>query len=142
VIFGPAHLAVLAIVTVCAVALPWLLRRRPALRVPARVSLALVLLGLTALYLVSVSRMGPLSVWNVLPLHLCDFLILVALFALATLDPTAGELLYFWGGTGTLLATVTPDLVFGWPDWRFVVYFGLIVVVGSVIWTMSSSAPA
>ena len=136
VLFGPAHLAVLAAVATAAAGLPWLLRRRPALRAPARALLALVLAGLTGLYVVSLSRLGPLSIWDVMPLHLCDFLILVALFAVATLNQTACELLYFWGGTGTLLATITPDLVFGWPDWRFVVYFGLhgaVVVTASCV---------
>jgi len=136
VLFGPAHLAVLAAVAAAAAGLPWLLRRRRALRGPARACLALVLVGLTGLYLVSVSRLGPLSIWDVMPLHLCDFLILVALFAVATLNETACELLYFWGGTGTLLATITPDLVFGWPDWRFLVYFGLhgaVVVTASCV---------
>jgi hypothetical integral membrane protein (TIGR02206 family) len=136
VLFGAAHLAVLAIVGVAAGTLPWLLRRRAALRAPARIALALALAGLTALYLVSLSRLGPLSIWDVVPLHLCDFLILVALLALFTLNQTACELVYFWGGTGTLLATVTPDLVFGWPDWRFVVYFGLhgaVVVTASCV---------
>jgi len=136
VLFGPAHLVVLAVVAAAAAGLPWLLRRRPALRAPVRASLAVILVGLTALYIVSLARMGPLSIWDVVPLHLCDFLILVALLALATLDRTACELLYFWGGTGTLLATLTPDLVPGWPDWRFVVYFGLhgaVVVAASCV---------
>jgi hypothetical integral membrane protein (TIGR02206 family) len=136
VLFGPAHLLALAVVAAAAIALPWLLRRRPALLAPVRASLAVTLVGLTALYIVSLARMGPLSIWDVVPLHLCDFLILVALFALATLERNACELLYFWGGTGTLLATLTPDLAMGWPDWRFVVYFGLhgtVVVTASCL---------
>jgi hypothetical integral membrane protein (TIGR02206 family) len=74
-------------------------------------------------------------VWDVVPLHLCDFLILVALYALATLRPAAIELLWFWGMSGTLLAMVTPDLWESWPAWPFVTYFALHggVVVSAVV---------
>ena len=84
-----------------------------------------MLAGFTIAYVRAIAREGPISVWDVVPLHLCDFAILVAVFALATLHSGACELLYFWGGTGTLLAMLTPDLRQGWPDWRFIVYFGL-----------------
>lgn len=127
--FGPAHVAVLLLGAAAAVGLPVLVRRRPALGPLVRGALILLLAVFTAGYVFALAHEGPLSVWDVVPLHLCDFLILVAAFALITLRPTACELLYFWGGTGTLLATLTPDLRHGWPDWRFVVYFGLHVTV-------------
>jgi len=135
-LFGPAHLAALAVVAAVAAGLPWLVRRRPSLARPARAALVLALAGLTAAYLVALAREGPLSIWDVLPLHLCDFLLLVAPIALVTLRPWPCELLCFWGGTGTLLATLTPDLATGWPDWRFVVYFGLhgaVVAAASLV---------
>lgn len=129
VVFGRDHLAVLIVGASVTIGLPWLVRRRPALAPVARATVAVALVGLTAFYLRAVGREGPFSVWDVVPLHLCDFLILVALFAVITLQPTACELLYFWAGTGAALATLTPDLRQGWPDWRFVVYFGLHVTV-------------
>ncbi len=127
--FGLAHAAVLGVAAAAAVGLTLLVRSRPRLAPIVRLGLILALIGFTIAYLRAVAGEGPISVWDVVPLHLCDFLILVAAFALATLEPTACELLYFWGGTGTLLATFTPDLREGWPDWRFVVYFGLHVTV-------------
>jgi hypothetical integral membrane protein (TIGR02206 family) len=127
--FGLAHAAVLAAAAVGAVGLTLLVRRRPRIAPIVRLGLILALAGFTTAYLRAVAGEGRISVWDVVPLHLCDFLILVAAFALATLEPTACELLYFWGGTGALLATLTPDLREGWPDWRFVVYFGLHVIV-------------
>jgi hypothetical integral membrane protein (TIGR02206 family) len=125
VMFGPAHLAALVVMTAAAAGLPLAVRRWPGLGPFVRVTMVSMLVGFTAGYLLALSREGPLSVWDVVPLHLCDFLVPVAAFALITLHPTACEVLYFWGGTGTLLATLTPDLAHGWPDWRFVVYFGL-----------------
>lgn len=127
--FGLAHTAVLGAAVAAAVGLTVFVRRRPRVAPIVRLGLILALVGFTTAYLRAIAGEGPISVWDVLPLHLCDFLILVAAFALATLEPTACELLYFWGGTGALLATLTPDLREGWPDWRFVVYFGLHVTV-------------
>jgi hypothetical integral membrane protein (TIGR02206 family) len=135
-IFGPAHLIVLAVTVALAAVLPWAVRRRPGWAWPARIGLVLALIAFTVAYLACLAREGPLSVWDVVPLHLCDFLILVVAFALLTSNRMACELLYFWGGTGTLLAIVTPDLGFDWPDWRFVVFFGVhgtVVVAASLV---------
>ena len=135
-IFGRAHLAVMCVVAAAGVALPWWVRRRPARGRPVRLALVASLVSLTAAYVAALSREGPFSVWDLVPLHLCDFLLLVAAFALVTLNRPACELLYFWGLTGALLATITPDLAVGWPGWRFVVYFGLhgaIVVAAALV---------
>lgn len=129
VLFGSAHVAVLALGAGAAAALSLLVRRRPEAGPLVRAALIAMLAGFTVAYLRSIALEGPVSVWDLVPLHLCDFLILVAVFALATLRQGACELLYFWSGTGALLATLTPDLRQGWPDWRFVVYFGLHVTV-------------
>jgi hypothetical integral membrane protein (TIGR02206 family) len=129
VLFGPAHLSVLVLAAAGAVGLPVLVRRRPRLGPSVRTGLTVMLAGFTIAYVRAIASEGPVSVWDLVPLHLCDFLILVAAFALVTLHPAACELLYFWAGTGALLATLTPDLRQGWPDWRFVVYFGLHVTV-------------
>jgi hypothetical integral membrane protein (TIGR02206 family) len=136
VLFGSAHVAVLALGAGAAAALSLLVRRRPEAGPLVRAALIAMLAGFTVAYLRSIALEGPVSVWDLVPLHLCDFLILVAVFALATLRPAACELLYFWSGTGALLATLTPDLRQGWPDWRFVVYFGLhatVVVSAAVV---------
>ena len=102
-----------------------------------RASLAASLAGATAATLASWSRASPLTVWDLLPLHLCDFLILVAVFALLTRRQTPYELLYFWGGAGTLLALVSPDVHAGFPDRRFLSFFALhgLVVVSAVVLT-------
>jgi len=133
-LFGPAHLAALAVTATAAVALARMVGRRPASR-GIRFGLALFLVATVVAWLLHEAARRPLSVWDVLPLHLCDFLILVAVYALLTLRRLACELLYFWSA-GTLLAMVTPDLGAGFPDPAFLVYFalhGAVVVAAAVV---------
>jgi hypothetical integral membrane protein (TIGR02206 family) len=138
VLFGPDHLGALAVTVVLAAALSLIARRARGAAGPAlRLALAAALLAATAATLVAWSRDFPLTVWDLLPLHLCDFLILVAAFALLTRAQPAYELLYFWGCAGTLLALVSPDVRTGFPDWRFLSFFVLhgLVVVAAVVLT-------
>jgi hypothetical integral membrane protein (TIGR02206 family) len=89
-----------------------------------RLALAGVLVASTGFYLSEVMP-ADWTIWHLLPLHLCDALIFIALFALVTVRPTASELLYFWGASGTLLAMITPDLGVTWPAPEFLSYFAL-----------------
>jgi hypothetical integral membrane protein (TIGR02206 family) len=135
--FGPAHLIALAATAITAAVLSLLVRRGPDGR-PARAlrfGVAVLLLGQTAVQLFAAGRERGLTAWDLVPLQLCDFAILLAAFALLTLNPLACELLYFWACTGTLLAMVTPDLWYGFPDWRFLGFFGLhgAVVVSALV---------
>jgi hypothetical integral membrane protein (TIGR02206 family) len=136
--FGRDHLGALALTALLAAGLSMLARRHgsTAAGFSLRLALAGALAGATAATLVAWSREEPLTVWHVLPLHLCDFLLLVSVFALLTRRQAACELLYFWAGAGTLLALVSPDLEAGFPDWRFVSFFvlhGLVVVSAAVL---------
>jgi hypothetical integral membrane protein (TIGR02206 family) len=133
-LFSPAHLAALAVTATAAVVLARMVGGRPASR-RIRFGLALFLVATIVAWLLHEAARRPLSVWDVLPLHLCDFLVLVAVYALLTLRRLACELLYFWS-VGTLLAMVTPDLGFGFPHPAFLVYFalhGAVVVAAAVV---------
>ena len=95
-------------------------------------SAALVRSGLAAFllagaigYVVAEWRLGILSAWDFLPLHLRDFAIFVAAFALVARREAAVELLWFWALTGTLLAVLTPAVSGSFPDWRWVLYFAM-----------------
>jgi hypothetical integral membrane protein (TIGR02206 family) len=137
VLFGAEHFAALALTAAVALALVVAARRGSRLvgRL-LRYTLALGLLAATAAVLGHWWSRGLLSVWDVLPLHLCDFLILVAAFTLVTLQRTAAELLFFWAGTGTVLAMLGPDLQTGFPSWAFVGFFllhGLVVIAAAVV---------
>ena len=130
----PLSLAALAVTVAAAVVLARMAGREPASR-RIRFGLALFLVATVVAWLLHEATRRPLSVWDVLPLHLCDFLILVAVYALVTLRRLAAELLYFWSA-GTLLAMVTPDLGHGFPHPYFFVYFALhaaVVVAAAVV---------
>jgi hypothetical integral membrane protein (TIGR02206 family) len=135
-LFSPAHVAALALVAGSATALTVAVRRRPERGPLVRWTLAALLVAATSGFLAATARGGRLGVWDLVPLHLCDFLILVAVYALVRAGRAAAELLWFWGMSGTLLAMITPDLWETWPDWRFVTYFllhGGVVAAAAVL---------
>lgn len=92
--------------------------------------------GLLALLLAELLlawRGGWLTWTTLLPLQICDLAVLLAAYALVTLQPRVIGLLYFWAGTGTLLAAVMPDLLWGFPSLDYFVFFGLhgLVIVAA-----------
>jgi hypothetical integral membrane protein (TIGR02206 family) len=68
-----------------------------------------------------------------LPLQLCDWGMFVVIVAMLTGSQRWFEVAYFWGIGGTLQAVLTPNLRFGFPDWRFISFFtshcGIIIGV-------------
>jgi hypothetical integral membrane protein (TIGR02206 family) len=67
---------------------------------------------------------GWFGIGSALPMHLCDWAAIAAIVTLLWPNQKSYELAYFWALTGTLQATLTPQLALGWPDLRFVVFFG------------------
>jgi len=138
VLFGPGHLGALLLTTVLAIGLVRLVRRDPEGRSAAavRFGLAAALVTVTAATLAEWAGQGTLDLLDLLPLHLCDLLILVAVFALWTRQALACELLYFWAGAGTALAMAAPDVRNGFPDPAFISFFalhGLVVAAAAVL---------
>jgi hypothetical integral membrane protein (TIGR02206 family) len=136
VLFGADHLAALAAIAVASVVATMIARRTSGAAARAlRYGLALLLLLVTAATVAYWLRRGALPL-DLLPFHLCDFLIFVAAFALLTLERTSSELLYFWAASGTIIAMLGPDLLSGFPSWAFVSFFllhGLVVVAAAVV---------
>jgi hypothetical integral membrane protein (TIGR02206 family) len=58
-----------------------------------------------------------------LPMQLCDWAMVVIIVALWTGSRRWLEIAYFWGIGGTLQALITPNLLFGFPDLRFISFF-------------------
>lgn len=124
-LLGTDHVVALAVTAVAAAAAVLAVRRGgPAARA-VRWGLSILLVGGAGAYLIVAGADGSLTALDFLPLHLCDLAIFLAAFALLTRRPAACELLYFWAGGGTLLAMVTPDVWYGFPDWRCLTFFGL-----------------
>lgn len=128
---------VLTAIAVAALALTALVRRDPrgAAGRAVRYGLAALLLGGAAGYLIAEAAVGRLSVWDFLPLHLCDFAIFLAAYALLARSRGGAELVWFWAMSGTVLAIVTPDVPGSFPDWRWIAYFTMhgAVVVSAVV---------
>lgn len=64
-----------------------------------------------------------------LPLQLCDFAWMVAAYALWTQRPTAAAITYYWGLVLSSQALVTPSLSWGFPDPRFIAFWGLHLLI-------------
>jgi hypothetical integral membrane protein (TIGR02206 family) len=118
-----------------AAALVVLVRRRPGSARFVRGSLAAAIVLLVAFELSIGAREGWLTWKSLLPLELCDAAMLLSIVTLLRPAPAAAEILWFWAGSGTLLAMLTPELPWGFPRWEFVVFFGLhgLVFVAAVV---------
>jgi len=84
-------------------------------------------------YIIFVRSHG-IETWRqMLPLQLCDWGMVVVIVAMWTGNQRWFEVAYFWGIGGTLQAVLTPNLRFGFPDWRFISFFtshsGIIIGV-------------
>jgi hypothetical integral membrane protein (TIGR02206 family) len=125
-LLGGDHLLALAITAGVAAGLCALVRRDPEgalARVVARGLAGALVAGVLAFVAWEVRR-GSVSPLHLVPLHLCDLLIPVAVVALLSRRQLPFELLYFWGGAGAVAATFTPMVAYGFPDAGFVVFFG------------------
>jgi hypothetical integral membrane protein (TIGR02206 family) len=60
---------------------------------------------------------------EMLPFQLCDWAMFVIIVALINGRRSWFEIAYFWGIGGTLQAIITPNLPFGFPDFRFFSFF-------------------
>lgn len=127
VLFGPDHLLALLAIAVVTLSLTLLVRRSPwgIVSVGARVGLALYLLLTAGLVFVIAARSGLFRLIELLPFHLCDMAILLAVVALLWRVQWVYEVLYFWALAGTLLAVFTPDVSMGFPDPGFLSFFGI-----------------
>ena len=129
--FSPAHLAAL-IVVFSVTALGVVLGRKAISAVAKqrlRQSLGTLIVILIVTHFTVLGTTFELRLIDLLPLHLCDFALLLAAYASFTGNRLAIEVLFFWACTGTLLAMVTPPLWLGFPHWIFFDYFLLHGVV-------------
>ena len=102
-----------------------LAHRRPGTRPALRCALAAAITGLVGFELWTAAREGWLTWKTVLPLELCDAALVLSVLTLLVPRRVTAELVYFWAGSGSLLAMLTPELQWSFPRWEFVVFFGL-----------------
>lgn len=126
VMFGTAHLLAIGLAFEVPVVLAFLVRvskSRPLAEI-VRWTFAVELIATYALWYWLLYERGWMAVGNLLPMHLCDWAAIACIVTLIRPNQRSYELAYFWALSATLQATLTPELALGWPDWRFVVFFG------------------
>lgn len=123
VLFGRAHLVVLALAVAVPIVLAVLTRRSMRAIRAMQFSFAAWLIGTWILWFWMIFHLGWQSPQTLLPMHLCDWATIAAIVTLFVPNQKTYELAYFWCLCGTLLAMVTPDLKYDFPDLRFVIFF-------------------
>ena len=135
--FGASHIGAVVLMFASAVALVAASRaaKSPAFDKGLRWVLAFFLLADWAAYMLIFYLKGWLALGNVLPLNLCDWATVAVVTTLLHPNQKSYELCYFWALVGTLLTTITPDLQYDFPDWRFVFFFFYhAIIVTSVLY--------
>jgi hypothetical integral membrane protein (TIGR02206 family) len=133
--YGLPHLAVIFLTIVLPFVLAAIVRRTKSQRIAHGIVVLLsAVLALNYVgYLIFVRSHGIVSWQQMLPLQLCDWGMVVVIVAMWTGNQRWFEVAYFWGVGGTLQAVLTPNLRFGFPDWRFISFFtshsGIIIGV-------------
>jgi hypothetical integral membrane protein (TIGR02206 family) len=134
--YGPPHLLVVLLTAVLPFVLFALVRRSKSPRLERAIVVAItsILVLNYVTYLVFVRYRGGVVSWQqILPLQLCDWGMVVVIVAMLTGRQRWFEVAYFWGIGGTVQAVLTPNLHFGFPDFRFFSFFishcGIIIGV-------------
>jgi hypothetical integral membrane protein (TIGR02206 family) len=120
-LFGPAHLAALALLAVLALML-YLFRSRFGARARQIFSwgLAGILLVDEALWHLWNWTTGQWSLQETLPFHLCSVFVFLSAYMLITKSYRIYEFAYFLGIAGATQAILTPDAgIYGFPHFRF-----------------------
>jgi len=122
-------------VALLALLLVALVRARPRFAPAVQWALAAGIVVLVGFELAVGAREGWLGWTTLLPLELCDAALVLAVVTLISPRRPAAEVVYFWAGSGTLLAMLTPELPWNFPRWEFVVFFGLhgLVLVAALV---------
>src|SRR5947208_4590298 len=133
--YGAAHLTVILLTIALPFVLAGIVRRAKSSHLERAIvaSLSVPLVLNYAVYLILVRNVSVMSWEQMLPLQLCDWGMVVVIVAMWSGNQRWFEVAYFWGIGGTLQAVLTPNLPFGFPDWRFISFFtshcGIIIGV-------------
>ncbi|MBV9991766.1 MAG: TIGR02206 family membrane protein [Alphaproteobacteria bacterium] len=135
--FGVSHIAAMAAMLAVSALLIAAARtaRSETFDKALRWTLAFFLLADWIAYLAMFYMNGWLALGNVLPLNLCDWATIAVVVTLIRPNQKSYELSYFWALAGTLLASITPDLEYDFPDVRFLFFFFYhAIIITSVLY--------
>jgi hypothetical integral membrane protein (TIGR02206 family) len=133
--YGLPHLTVIFLTVVLPFGLAALVRRTKSQRIEKTIIgvLSTILILNYVVYLVFIRSRGAVDWRQMLPMQMCDWGMVVVIVAMWSGSQYWFEVAYFWGIGGTLQAVLTPNLRYGFPDWRFISFFtshsGIIVGV-------------
>ena len=125
--FGFAHVAAMGIILAVPVVLTLVVKRVDSMKTTQTVCYAFA--GVIAVNEVlnwshRIATVGVHEfVREYMPLHVCGITVFAAVITLVFRRQTAYEIAYFWGLVGATNAVVTPQLEFGYPQYRFFQYF-------------------
>lgn len=125
--FGPSHWLMLALFVVGCVVLVVVGRRQRGTGREVRFARVLAVVIPVFTVPMQVLQFTPAE-WNLqtsLPLQICDFAWVLAVYALWTRRRWAAAVNWLWGMTLTLQAILTPDLASGWAEPRFWMFWGM-----------------
>lgn len=128
--YGPAHLSALVTILTLPFAFSAFARTSRSREAVVDLILTVLLLANYFTYLFKLRQFGAVSWKQALPMQLCDWALFVVIVALWTRRPNWFEVAYFWGIGGTVQALLTPNLTFGFPDFRF---FSFFVAHGAIV---------
>ncbi len=123
--YSAEHLIAIFLTIALPFALAALVRRTRSGAVERGVVFALLalLLGNYLGYIIFIRHLGEQAWFEMLPMQMCDWAIVVIVVALLSKHRRWFEVAYFWGIGGTLQAVLTPNLSYGFPDPRFFSFF-------------------
>jgi hypothetical integral membrane protein (TIGR02206 family) len=140
--FGPAHLCVifLTLALPIAFAITFRFYKSATLDRAVRWFLASCLIANYIGYVVYRWQHGYIDWREMLPMQLCDWTMIAVVVALLKENRKPWiEVAYFWGIGGSLQAIFTPNLQFGFPDFRFFTFFlDHGAIVAGIIYLMLS----
>ena len=123
--YGLPHLTVIFLTIVLPfvlAAMVWRTKSQPLEKTIITVLSAVLILNYLV-YLIFIRSRGIVDWQHMLPMQMCDWGMVVVIVAMWSGSQRWFEVAYFWGVGGTLQAVLTPNLSFGFPDWRFISFF-------------------
>jgi hypothetical integral membrane protein (TIGR02206 family) len=140
--FGLAHLCVIfgTLALPMALAIVFRCTRSTAFDRVVRWILILLLVSSYTGYITYRWQHGYINLREMLPMQLCDWTLIAVVVALLKKNRERWlEVSYFWGIGGSLQAIFTPNLQFGFPDFRFITFFlDHGAIVAGIIYLMLS----
>lgn len=138
-LFGPAHLAIVATVPLAAGALAAVVRRRPGAARPIRIGLAVAIAANELAWYRHALARGWVDPPAGLPLDLCDVALWLTVWALVAPRPWVLDAVYYLAIAGSGMAVLTPDVgadLASYPAVKFLTAHGGVVAAALfLVWS-------